>query len=216
MARGFLSGLLQLAVPSLTPDPKFLPTPFGESTRLLSDESARASSKHAALARRWTYLHYLLGVATATLAAISGFGSLGEVFSTRTGAFVALAAAVTSAISLFLKTDEQQKRHAKLAADWDDLHQDVENMYLAAPGAMTRIEWLRESQRYGYSERRLVRQDPSSPADGARGARARQRSAPAGLPPDPDGWQELIGQLQQRAKAVRRGHASAAEPAAPN
>ena len=61
---------------------------------------------HARLARRWTRLHYVFGLSTTILAAVAGFGGLGDLFGKRIAAYVVLAAAVVAAVATFLRTDE--------------------------------------------------------------------------------------------------------------
>jgi hypothetical protein len=170
-------------LPVLDDPPPFLDTPFGDSFRRLYDEAEWQEIGHRSLSHRWTRLHYVLGLATASLAAVSGFGGLGDLLSRRTAAWLALAAAVIAATSTFLQADEQRKRHGELAAAWDNLRQDLYNTYISSPGAADRISYFRATQR-------------------RRSADVDQHLEP---PPDPDGWQVDASQLQARAKFLRRG-----------
>jgi len=174
--------ILYGAVPSLAPQrPVFVRTPFGDSMRRLYDDAERAWRVHESLANRWTHLHYLFGLGTVILAAAAAFGGLGTLFNQRTAAWIALAAAVVAAISTFLKTDEQRKRHDDLAVAWDNFRQNIDNLYSFAPGAAERIAYSQVFERPG-------RPGPS-------------KQAP---PPDPSGWQMYVERLQTRANALRR------------
>lgn len=69
--------ILTLWVPSLEEYLPFVDTPMGISFRRLYEEANSSWIIHELLARRWTRLHFIFGLATASLAAISGFGGLG-------------------------------------------------------------------------------------------------------------------------------------------
>jgi hypothetical protein len=180
--------ILFRAVPVLDDRPPLVDTPFGYSFRRLYDEADWEWNVHGAQARHWTRVHYLFGPATASLAAISGFGGLGDLFSRSTAAWFALAAAVVAALSTSLQADQQRKRHVELAAAWDNLRQDLYSMYASLPGAAERI-------RYGNDV--MFRRH--------REARSRGQEGDLGVPPDPDGWQTHMERLQARAKVLRRG-----------
>jgi len=177
-------------IPALAPEPRdFVPTPFGESMRRLYEEADWNSQIYGSRSRRWTYLHYFFGLATVILAATAGFGGLGALFNSRTAAWIALAAAVVAAISTFLRTDEQRKKHEMLTVAWDNFRQYVDNVYISAPGADERIQYMLE-----------YRDQPRASRE------ARSRTADSFvMPPDPEGWQTRLGQLQVRASALRRG-----------
>jgi len=184
--------ILQSFIPSLAPErPSFIRTPFGDSMRRLYNDAEFAWMAHGSLGKRWTHLHYLFGLATVILAAAAGFGGLGALFNQRTAAWIALAAAVVAAISTFLNTDEQRKRHDELAAAWDNFRQDVDNIYSFAPGAAERIQYSRDYEA-SYRDLRAVR-------------RSGEKSDLV-MPPDPEGWQMFVKRLQARANALRRQH----------
>jgi len=195
--------ILYLFVPSMTPErPIFVGTPFGDNMRRLYSDAESAWMANESLSQRWTRLHYLFGLGTVILAAAAGFGGLGALFTQRTAAWVALAAAVVAAISTFLNTDEQRKRHDELAVAWNNFRKEVDNVYSFAPGAAERIQYSREYEASGtWKERRH--------AHIAGNTRERPNLV---MPPDPEGWQMYVEQLQERANALRRGKTIRARP----
>jgi hypothetical protein len=176
--------LIEMFVPTLAPPrPRFAETPFGFNSERLYDEAETMWLVHNRRARWWTRLHYVLGLATTILAATAGFGGLGDLFGKVTAAYVALAAAVAAAVATFLRTDEQRKQHEALAAGWDNLRDDVVTIYSTAVG-------------YVVGPQRHTRRLASD----------RTRDASSWKPPpDPYGWEVVVGELQSRAKVLRTG-----------
>ena len=173
------------------PPPGFARTPFGATSERLYDDADQMWLAHARLARRWTRLHYFFGLSTTVLAALAGFGGLGDLFGKRTAAYVALAAAVVAAVATFLRTDEQRKQHEGLAAACENLRDDVANVYQTSvgyvvPPRMRHTEYIRAQRR----------------AAEPRTKGSSEKEAP---PPDPYGWETVISELQGRANTLRRG-----------
>jgi hypothetical protein len=192
--------ILYLFVPSLTPErPIFADTPFGDNMRRLYGDAESAWMVNESLGRRWTRLHYLFGLGTVILAAAAGFGGLGALFTQRTAAWVALGAAVVAAISTFLNTDEQRRRHDELAVAWNNFRNEVDNVYSFAPGAAERIQYTRE-----YGDPYRIRREAHS-------SRSSREAPNLVIPPDPEGWQMYVERLQVRANALRRGKTDASE-----
>ncbi|BCY11687.1 hypothetical protein [Actinoplanes sp. L3-i22] len=113
--------------------PVWQATPFGRLSSGLFWEAHRACLRHRRLARVWMWLHYLLGIAGVTLAAVSGFGGLTEVLGVTQAATIAILSAVASGLATFLKTDEKRREHLVLAAAWDNLRDDISVVYETRP-----------------------------------------------------------------------------------
>jgi hypothetical protein len=170
------------------PPPGFAGTPFGANSKRLYDEADQMWLAHARLARRWTRLHYFFGLSTTSLAAVAGFGGLGDLFGKRAAAYLALAAAVVAAVATFLKTDDQRKHHEGLAASCENLRDDVATIYSTAVG------YVVPPARRTWTERNT--------------AKVRASNAPReekALPPDPYGWESVVDALHARVKTLRTG-----------
>jgi hypothetical protein len=229
--RGLARRALALVVPSTSAPaaPNFPSTSFGNSCERLYFEAEDMWSAHDGLARRWTALHYVLGLATVSLAAVAGFGGLQDLLGKTTAAYISLGAAVTAAIWTFLRAAEHQKQHNVMAAAWDNLRADVVTSYLTAGGQLrhARDEWWRSSRvRLARDPWVAPRAAPaaeslSDPGDSAHRStgeaeelmrRSRERREdrirgiePDAIPADPTGWEDVVRTLEARAKALRGG-----------
>jgi len=98
--------------------------PSGDKQRKgISDEARRVERETAtsALAQRmaadaWGWIFYLIGVPTAILAAVAGAAALVDHKNVAAG--LALGAAVTSALTTFMKPGEQAKEHRRASTDY--------------------------------------------------------------------------------------------------
>ena len=188
--RGLVRAAMSVVVPTMAapPAPRFSVTPFGNSCERLYFEAEDMWSAHDGLARRWTALHYLLGLATVSLASVAGFGGLQDLLGPATAAYISLSAAVTAAIWTFLRTAEQQKQHTVLAASWDNLRADVVTLYSTTGGQLRPPGRERQrSQGLGLSSDRVQRMEIDT------------------IPDDPKGWEDVVRTLEARAKVLRAG-----------
>lgn len=159
------------------PPPFIHVTPFGDTMSRLYRNADREGLKYRSLLRRWTSLHYLLGLATSVLAAVAGLGGLGEILGDRKVAWLALAASAVAAMATFLKTDDQRRRCETLVRDWDDLRDEIEIAYMTAPAAEDRLE----------------------------AARRMRDGVVAEIPADPKDWPENVERFRRKAASLRAG-----------
>jgi hypothetical protein len=74
-----------------------------------------------------------LGILGSVLAAVAGVAVLTELLGRTPAGWIAIASAITTALALFLKSDEKRREHADLAAAWDNLRDAITVAYTTRP-----------------------------------------------------------------------------------
>lgn len=134
--------------------PTFAQTPFGEAAKRLYEEAELQVAVSAGRHRRWSRIHYSLGLTTVVLATIAGFSGLGDLLAQDVISVLSLSAAIAAASATFLKTDDQVKHYGIMTAEWENLRQSIETVYATAPSAQERLD---------YAKARMATTPPSDP-----------------------------------------------------
>src|SRR5688500_7815701 len=88
--------------------------------RVAQSANVRASRRRR-YAAAWRGSHYVWGILTVALATLAGAGSLSDLISPTSAAWIALCAALVAALNTFLDSETRRADNLQAAAAWQEL-----------------------------------------------------------------------------------------------
>lgn len=107
--------------------------PFDDIASSLWAEAELAWRRERRFARRWTLLHYSLGLLAVILAAVAGFGGLSDLLGKEATALVALLSGAATAVATFVQSDSKRQLHEQRATAWDSYRDEITTIAIGRP-----------------------------------------------------------------------------------